>query len=276
MGQAYIERADAGDAFETATDLTSEPFTVVWGTMEVDNGDVDVYRIYIADPQAFSATTTNGVPRGEDDTRLFLFDEAGHGIYFNDDVPPAYRSTLPAGHPASPTTPGIYFLAVTHYSIGAFVAPGEPMFCEVDYDPFRCSFTQVYPPLDPKSVFGLWAHTRSDPTTTVAGAEYVIEITGLGMAVASEPSVSDAQLLRVTGANPFQTSTTLSLRTAAPEQVRVVLLDPLGREVAWLHDGTVMGEQRIVVNGGALPPGTYWVRASGETFETTRSLTLVR
>ena len=70
---------DAGDLPETAQSTGSDPITKIRGTIGGVN-DVDVYAIYISDPDAFSATTIGGTTL---DTALWLFDEDGKGVVHN-------------------------------------------------------------------------------------------------------------------------------------------------------------------------------------------------
>lgn len=109
----YTETDDVGQLPGTAADLTGLAVDRILGTMEL--GGADMFKIYIADPAAFSASTLN--PGTSFDTRLQLFDGFGMGVYANDDGPTAWgtRSLLPAGHALSPTAAGTYFLAVSHW-----------------------------------------------------------------------------------------------------------------------------------------------------------------
>jgi endonuclease I len=77
--------------------------------------------------------------------------------------------------------------------------------------------------------------------------------------------------------NPFASTTTLTLRVAAPQAVRVEAFDVLGRRVAVLHNGLVGAEPLpLTFDAAGLPSGLYVVRATGETFRVTRRLTLAR
>jgi hypothetical protein len=96
-------------------------------------GDVDVYKIRLTGGGTFSAAAVGAYPLFFN-PQLYLFDSAGRGVYANDDefppdpqYPPG-RAVLPAGHPLTPTAPGIYFLAIsTAYvepiSSGGFIFP---------------------------------------------------------------------------------------------------------------------------------------------------------
>lgn len=67
----------------------------------------------------------------------------------------------------------------------------------------------------------------------------------------------------------------LSLPESGP--VRVEALDALGRRVAVLYDGPApAGDLRLTLDGRALPPGRYAVRARGTGFDLARTLTVAR
>ncbi len=78
--------------------------------------------------------------------------------------------------------------------------------------------------------------------------------------------------------NPFSARTTVILTVGTTQRVAVTVYDVLGREVAVLHDGLLAASEArtLTLEGAGLPGGAYIVRAAGETFEASRSITLVR
>ena len=84
--------------------------------------------------------------------------------------------------------------------------------------------------------------------------------------------------LAVTGANPFRGQTMLTLRLPSTGPATVEAFDALGRRVAVLFDGSVPAGHPLPVRfeSAALPAGTYVVRASGDGFVLTQTLTLAR
>ncbi len=78
--------------------------------------------------------------------------------------------------------------------------------------------------------------------------------------------------------NPFAERATLSFDLPAPERVRLVVYDVLGREVALLAEGeTEAGRHRVTFDGRSLPSGSYLVRfVTDSGFTGTQRLTLVR
>jgi PKD repeat protein len=136
---SVTEIGDAGSTLATAQDISNIPVNEITGEITVDSytypwpaveWDLDIYKIYINDPATFSATTLNDYTNFEgktssgdrDDTMLFLLDENGYAVCMNDNTPrpgyilPYYESTIPANDPLGPTSPGIYYLAITGYN----------------------------------------------------------------------------------------------------------------------------------------------------------------
>ena len=78
--------------------------------------------------------------------------------------------------------------------------------------------------------------------------------------------------------NPVQGTSRLTLTVREPQTVRVALYDMLGREVATLFRGALAAnrQQTIQIDGRQQASGSYIVRVKGETFTSTRRLTVVR
>ena len=78
--------------------------------------------------------------------------------------------------------------------------------------------------------------------------------------------------------NPAAGRASLTLTTTASERVTAEVFDALGRRVTTIYDGQVSAgaSTALVVETGALAPGAYVVRVSGETFTESRRLTVVR
>ena len=116
--------------------------------------------------------------------------------------------------------------------------------------------------------------------TIVSGVSgrYVSLLPG-GFVVAGEEAVTpaDGAALRVSGANPFRVQTTLTLTVDQTQALQVAAYDVTGRRVATLFDGTLgAGTAHVLtLHGSGLPAGVYAVRATGETFSVTRSVTHV-
>ena len=154
---AWTEIGDAGDLPGTAQVVTGTgPLDTIVGTI---SGDVDMYQIYIASPAAFSAYATGLDPM------LFLFDQAGMGVYGDDDSGLGLDAFLPAGDTYSPTTPGIYYLAIAPFYNMPSSSSGE-------------IFTFTYPTLIPTgpgigNPVSSWSGIPGGQTV-----EYLIELTG--------------------------------------------------------------------------------------------------
>lgn len=175
----WTEIGNAGDLLGTAQLTTGAgTLTSISGTLSTGS-DVDMFGIHISNPAAFSATTVGGAGF---DTQLFLFNAAGIGIYANDDSI-GTRSTLPAGHATSPTTTGLYYLAISQYnrdpfSSGGLIFPNSP-------------FTGVFGPTGPGGALPVSSWSGSGGT----GA-YTITLAGASLAnVAATPEPSSFLLL---------------------------------------------------------------------------------
>lgn len=78
--------------------------------------------------------------------------------------------------------------------------------------------------------------------------------------------------------NPFNPTTSFTLILSHDQQVLIEIFDLLGRRVALLHEGTLVGEETHAFHfdASALSSGIYLIRAIGETFATTRPITLAK
>ena len=185
----WTEVGDAGDLLATAQIPVGEgPLTSISGMLALvfnsDSGspiDADMYRIFIADPLAFSATTVGLTSL---DTQLFLFTQFGMGVYANDDCTPGLvgcplsgdvvQSTLPPGLPSGFGS-DIYYLVVTSFDLDP-VSLGGPIFPN---DPTN----QVYGPTGPGGGFAITEYSGFGTT----GA-YTIALTGVDDVPVPEPA----------------------------------------------------------------------------------------
>ncbi|MDP7347842.1 MAG: DVUA0089 family protein, partial [Phycisphaeraceae bacterium] len=134
VGGLVFESGEAGQLPDTVQIVfhPDEPsITSITGHLDFD-GDVDVFAIYIDDPEDFSASTDNDGNQLSfwRDTQLFAFDPDGFGVLGADGTPTGiYRSELSAGKFPGPA--GAYLLAVSDYdndpvSIGGEIFPDNP------------------------------------------------------------------------------------------------------------------------------------------------------
>lgn len=78
--------------------------------------------------------------------------------------------------------------------------------------------------------------------------------------------------------NPFNPETQFSLTVAIQQEVHVAVFDMMGREVTVLFQGTLEANQTkaFVFDAGNLPSGQYMYRVVGKTFNTSRTVTLLK
>lgn len=107
------ESGDAGQLLDTAQTVNTSGTIpdAISGTLS-NNNDVDLYQVYLPAGQPFQATTVRG---SIVDTRLFLFDGSGRGLYANDDASGTFQSTVPISQPFTPTVSGTYYLGISSY-----------------------------------------------------------------------------------------------------------------------------------------------------------------
>jgi hypothetical protein len=115
----YDENPDAGDIPSTAQSTAGPASTA----LDAINGDIldefdqDMFKIFIDDPVAFSASTNNpetSLPP-TDDTMLYLFDENGLAVLASDDIDGLnFKTTLSAGSlDDAGGGAGIYYVAIS-------------------------------------------------------------------------------------------------------------------------------------------------------------------
>ena len=103
---------------------------------------------------------------------------------------------------------------------------------------------------------------------------YSLSLTG-GTAVETTPD--GALTLRGAAPNPVAARSEIRYTLAEATDVRVELYDAIGRRVAVLADGPQgTGEQRVVVDAGALPAGLYVYRVAAGSATRSGTLTVVR
>ena len=180
-GQPVDESGDAGDVPDSAQDASGISITSIAGHIPAAsywdkfNRDVDMYKITINDPAAFSATTFDTATNFN--TYLFLCDSGGKAVYMHDDVPrpgyitPYLQSRLPAGHALGPTMAGDYYLAVTGYICLPYDEDGNLVF------ETGLGRTVVH---GPSASIKPVVHWQSPVYAAFGSGDYQIDLTGVG------------------------------------------------------------------------------------------------
>ncbi len=117
---AWAETPDVGDSLATAG-IVAGGTTSVAGSLSAVS-DVDLYRICITSPADFGVAVTGTAGDGQ----LFLFDENGLGVAWNDDKGNSqYAPAFPVGNAvlASLLT-GTYYLGLSNYNVDPYSATG--------------------------------------------------------------------------------------------------------------------------------------------------------
>jgi hypothetical protein len=134
-----IIASGAGPLPGSAEDLSGFQVGEIQGSLSgTDPNDVSVFALNILNAADFSAMTINAGPHGIPDTELFLFNSAGSGVYFNDDISgsdtlsclpssDAFNPCPSASGGLGPLADGLYYLAITR----SFNGPVDNLFNEI-------------------------------------------------------------------------------------------------------------------------------------------------
>lgn len=132
-----------------------------------------------------------------------------------------------------------------------------------------------HPPLTTSAARDAWcaAHWNDDGTTTSALVASSLTAPTL---MAQTERLRDG--LSAAYPNPFNPQTSFVLSVAAAQQVRVEVVDLLGRRVALLHDGLLEAgpDHRFTFDAAHLPSGRYLIRATGDRFAEQMSVVLTK
>jgi hypothetical protein len=161
---------DAGELPETAQSTGSGALTAIRGEMEADG--VDMYAIYIPDPNLFSASTIGDAAF---DTQLFLFDENGRGVVHNDDSGGGLQSRIDNSTFCIPG-PGLYYLAVSRYNRDPVGCDGGLIWNNSPFGAIRC-------PDGPEAS----SRVNGWSGSTTAGGTYIITLQGAEGATRGDP-----------------------------------------------------------------------------------------
>jgi len=102
--------------------------------------------------------------------------------------------------------------------------------------------------------------------------------TSVGPTTSVEVKMTSAYTVSSVRPNPMAGRGRLEVQVREKQNVRVVLYNVLGQEVRTLHDGPLAANtpRTVPVDGSSLASGVYFVRVRGETFQTTRKVTLAQ
>ena len=110
-----------------------------------------------------------------------------------------------------------------------------------------------------------------------SGSAYVFENI-FPVAIETPADIPDNYHLPEPYPNPFNPQAQFSLEVSETQQVRIEIFNTLGQKVDVLYDGLLLsqGTHPFTFAAGSLPSGVYLLRVTGETFATTRTMTLVK
>jgi hypothetical protein len=181
---------DAGELLASAqVPAGAGPLNTILGNLEPEG--TDLYKIEVCDVDAFSASTQANTGF---DSQIFLFDSAGVGVMFNDNIAAVVTQSTINNGGGLITTPGVYYLAISAYDRDPGDSTGEGIWS------IATPRTGINPP------DGLAAAT---PLTTWngftggIGGNYQISLTGVCYpSTSSACSLADVTDIGNTGAGP--------------------------------------------------------------------------
>lgn len=129
-----------------------------------------------------------------------------------------------------------------------------------------------------------WVRVEAEAEGQVRVLDYAFEATPgaaiiANAAVSVEPDgLAEGYGFSPVAPNPVTGVSRFRLTVGRTEAVVVEVIDALGRRVRTLHDGPLAGgaEATFEIAQGDLTAGVYFVRVMGESFTTSRSVTVVR
>lgn len=153
-------------------------------------------------------------------------------------------------------------------------------------NPYELAYFDTHPENDDISFNGVWAaYPFFKSGVMVANSTphglFVLQPTSFNLVRTSteelERELPDSFVLDAARPNPFNPSTTLTLRVPNTQHVRVAAFDVMGREVATVYKGVLeTGTHDLQFNGGHLPSSTYLIVATGTLSLQTQLVTLVK
>jgi hypothetical protein len=107
---------------------------------------------------------------------------------------------------------------------------------------------------------------------------FAVATASVSTAIEAKAEVPATHTLSPAYPNPFNAQASFTLTVERSQQVHVDVMNPLGQTVAVLYEGplSVGSPHRFVINGSALPSGVYIYRVTGEDFQQTGKVVLLR
>ena len=153
-------------------------------------------------------------------------------------------------------------------------------------NPYELAYFDTHPADDAISFYGAWgAYPFFESGILVANSTphglFVLQPTNFSLVSTSiegqETELPGSLVLSAAWPNPFNPSTTLTLRVPSMQQVDVAAFDAMGREVAVVYKGVLeTGTHDLQFNGENLPSGVYMIVAQGTLSLQTQVVTLIR
>jgi hypothetical protein len=235
-----------------------------------NNGDAEIlFGERIA--QNYTVALIAGADEGPDEGTGFIGNQVAGFGYF---LPLVVGSTIGPANPSLRVDDGLPSFTFNGSDPNAFIGAGD-VFIGVQFA-LGGSTTDLN--------YG-WIRVAMPAAGTIIVKDYAYEATpntaieAGNMGVATEPdALAEGYRFSPIAPNPTSGTSTFEVAVGQAEAVRVEAFDALGRSVSVLHDGLIAAGQtrRLSLDASALPAGVYVVRVTGESFTTSRRMSVVR
>ncbi|OZC02349.1 T9SS type A sorting domain-containing protein [Rubricoccus marinus] len=117
---------------------------------------------------------------------------------------------------------------------------------------------------------------KSAGAAVTSGERFVLRVTPQSVTTGTDAPEAPSLAVSSVWPNPASRRAEIKVSVPSPEHVRVSVHDALGREVAVAYDAELAASADVALDLSPLAVGVYAVRVVGTSFQTVRSMTVVR
>lgn len=178
----FSESGDAGQTLGTAAQVSiADPTQIVGAVVAPD--DADLFALSLTGGVSFTATSSSVgfAGGGIEDTQLFLFDAAGNGVRYNDDID---TTTFLSQIAFTPTASGLYYLGIAGVGFNPQDGAGNFIYQSDPFNPTALVGVSSAGPLASWDFVPFSVNDSGTYTISLAGAQPVPEpASTLGLAL---------------------------------------------------------------------------------------------